>query len=166
MLFRSEAKYERMKLKNINVTTFEKLSDLNVGSLTDTTLCIDEFFMKSINPKDLKRINAKSLWIVIRETYTTQEAMHMKLDCHLSLLVLQHCMEDRAPALRGGDGDHCHAPQERPVALHMSIARKLSNTIRRKPPHSRGNRRCEMAFVGFRVRYYMQKGGWCATRAH
>ena len=63
-----EAKYEKMKLKNITVTTFNKTSELNDASLTNATLCIDEITMSDVKPEDLNVINAKSIWIVIRDT--------------------------------------------------------------------------------------------------
>ena len=63
-----EAKYEKMKLRNITVNSFTKISDLNVANLTNSTLCIDEIEMGNITPDDLNGLNAKSIWIVIRDT--------------------------------------------------------------------------------------------------
>ena len=59
-----EVKHE--KLKNVSVVRFEKLSELK--GLTNATVCIDEIHMGDVKPEDLHAIQAKSLWIVIRDT--------------------------------------------------------------------------------------------------
>ena len=68
-----EVKYEKLKLKNINVKSFRNLSELRDVNLTNQTVCIDEIHMKYVNPKDLHAIKAKSLWIVIRDTDQERE---------------------------------------------------------------------------------------------
>ena len=66
-----EAKYERQKLPNVAVVSFEKLSELKDLNLTNQTLCIDEVSLADVKPEELLDIKAKSLRIVIRDT--TQE---------------------------------------------------------------------------------------------
>ena len=63
-----ETKYEGMKLQNITVKTFKTISDLKRINLTNATLCIDEITMRDVTLEELIGINAKSIWIVIRET--------------------------------------------------------------------------------------------------
>ena len=57
------------KLRNVSVVTYNKLSELKNANLTNTTVCIDEIHMKKVEPEDLHAIQAKSLWIVIRDTF-------------------------------------------------------------------------------------------------
>ena len=65
-------KYE--KFKNVTVTVgLRKLSKLKHPNLTNATVCIDELNMRDVKPEDLHAIKAKSLWIVIRDTYHEQK---------------------------------------------------------------------------------------------
>ena len=67
-----EVKHE--KLENVSVVSFEKLSELkDLTNLTNATLCIDEINMRAVKPEDLLAIKAKSLWIVIRDTYQKKD---------------------------------------------------------------------------------------------
>ena len=61
-----EVKHE--KLGNFSVVTYTELSELENANLTNTTLCVDEIHMENVKPEDLHAIQAKSLWIVIRDT--------------------------------------------------------------------------------------------------
>ena len=63
-----EVKYEKAKLKNVTVKTFTRLSELSDANLTNVTVCIDEISMERVKPEELQAIQAKSLWIVIRDT--------------------------------------------------------------------------------------------------
>jgi hypothetical protein len=63
-----EVKYERLKLTNVNVVTFEKLLQLKDANLLNDTVCLDEINMEDVKPEDLNAIEAKSVWIVIRDT--------------------------------------------------------------------------------------------------
>ena len=45
-----------------------ELSELKNANLTNTTVCVDEINIKYVKPEDLRAIQAKSLWIVIRDT--------------------------------------------------------------------------------------------------
>ena len=63
-----EAKYEKQRLKNVNVASFEKLSELKDLNLTNQTLCMDEISLADVKPEELHAIKAKSLRIVIRDT--------------------------------------------------------------------------------------------------
>ena len=64
-----EVKYEKAKLNNITVLTFEKVSELTDANLLNDTVCLDEISMLDVKLEDLRTIPAKSLWIVIRDTY-------------------------------------------------------------------------------------------------
>ena len=66
-----EVKHE--KLKNVSVVTYNKLSELKNANLTNTTVCVDEIHMKYVKPENLLAIKAKSLWIVIRDTFEGRE---------------------------------------------------------------------------------------------
>ena len=72
-LLQLDLEARNQKMKNIDVTTFRNISDLNIASLSNCTLCIDEISMKYINPLELNETNAKSIWMVIRETDTNEE---------------------------------------------------------------------------------------------
>ena len=61
-----EVKHE--KLRNVSVVTYTELSEMKNANLTNTTVCVDEIHMESVKPEDLRAIQAKSLWIVIRDT--------------------------------------------------------------------------------------------------
>ena len=68
-----EVKYEKMKLKNVTVKSFEDLSELTDANLANQTVCIDEIWMGGVKPEDLHAIQAKSLWVVIRDTQQKEE---------------------------------------------------------------------------------------------
>ena len=63
-----EVKYEKAKLKNVTVKTLTRLSELSDTNLTNATVCIDETDIGDVKPEELQAIQAKSLWIVIRDT--------------------------------------------------------------------------------------------------
>ena len=63
-----EVKYEKAKIRNVSVTSFQNISELADANLLNHTVCIDEISMWDVNPEDLHAIQARSLWIVIRET--------------------------------------------------------------------------------------------------
>ena len=63
-----EVKYEKLRLNNVNVVTFEKLSELANANLLNETVCVDELDMDVVKPEELLAIQAKCLWIVIRDT--------------------------------------------------------------------------------------------------
>ena len=63
-----EVKYERMRLTNVTVVTFKELSELTDANLLNDNVCIDEISLVDVKLEDLLAIEAKSLWIVIRDT--------------------------------------------------------------------------------------------------
>ena len=97
-----EVKFEKLKLSNLTVVSYENLSDLtdansynetiqlpqydpmvenvlrargapNLAQTTNTTFCLDEIWMNDVKPDDLEAIKANSLWIVIRDTWRKTE---------------------------------------------------------------------------------------------
>ena len=66
-----EVKFE--KLTNVSVVTYTELSELKNANLTNATVCVDEIHMNKVKPEDLHAIQAKSLWIVIRDTNQSRE---------------------------------------------------------------------------------------------
>ena len=63
-------KFRRMGLKHIIVKTFHKFNQLmndKTLNLVNSTLCIDEIDMEDITANELNQIQAKNLWVVIRE---------------------------------------------------------------------------------------------------
>jgi hypothetical protein len=48
--------------------TFEKLSELSDANLLNDTVCVDEINMLDVEPEELNAIQARTLWIVIRDT--------------------------------------------------------------------------------------------------
>ena len=68
-----EVKYEKLRLQNVTVVTFKNLSELTNSDLTNANVCIDEINMRHVRPEDLRAIQAKSLWIVIRDIAQRQE---------------------------------------------------------------------------------------------
>merc|ERR1719203_461179 len=63
-----EVKYEKLRLNNVTVVTFFKLSELSDANLLNDTVCVDEIYMSYLKPEELNAIQARTLWIVIRET--------------------------------------------------------------------------------------------------
>jgi len=63
-----EVKYEKLRLNNVTVVTFEKLSELSDANLLNDTVCVDEIDMRDVKPEELNAIQARTLWIVIRDT--------------------------------------------------------------------------------------------------
>merc|ERR1719491_221925 len=63
-----EVKYEKLRLNNVTVVTFQKLSELSDANLLNDTVCVDEIDMRDVKPEELNAIQARTLWIVIRET--------------------------------------------------------------------------------------------------
>ena len=68
LLLDLQVKYEKLKLSNVNVKNFRRLSELSDVNLPNATLCLDEISMRDVIPEDLNAIHAKSLWVVIRDT--------------------------------------------------------------------------------------------------
>ena len=71
-----EVKYEKLRLNNVTVVTFQKLSELSDANLLNDTVCVDEIDMSDVRPDELNAIQARTLWIVIR--YTDQEEEILK----------------------------------------------------------------------------------------
>ena len=95
-----EVKFEKLKLKNLTVFSYENLSELTDANLcnesmngvsrlvlsaggyepmvqnilSNTTVCLDEIWMKNLKPDDLEAMSVKSLWIVIRDTWQKEES--------------------------------------------------------------------------------------------
>ena len=63
-----EVKYEKLRLNNVTVVTFRRLSELSDANLLNDTVCVDEINMLDVNPEELNAIQARTLWIVIRDT--------------------------------------------------------------------------------------------------
>merc|ERR1719203_840556 len=63
-----EVKYEKLRLNNVTVVTFEKLFHLSDANLLNDTVCVDEINMEDVKPEELNAIQARTLWIVIRNT--------------------------------------------------------------------------------------------------
>ena len=63
-----EAKYEKLRLNNVTVATFVKLSELSDANLLNDTVCVDEIDMEGMKPEELNAIQARILWVVIRAT--------------------------------------------------------------------------------------------------
>ena len=63
-----EVKYEKLRLNNVTVVTFKKLSELSDANLLNDTVCVDEIDMRDVKPEELNAIQARTLWIVIRDT--------------------------------------------------------------------------------------------------
>ena len=62
-----ELKYEKLhNIKLKNFTNLDEIADIEDASLADSTICIDETDLNVVNSADLYRINAKALWVVIR----------------------------------------------------------------------------------------------------
>ena len=51
-----QVKYEKVKKRNISVTIFAKISDLDAASLTNTTFCIGEICIQRIGNDDVNRL--------------------------------------------------------------------------------------------------------------
>ena len=79
-----EAKYEKLKLNNISVMTFNEIEELKDASSENLTLCVDEISMGDVNPEDLLGINAKSLWVVIRSAGSKERNQNEYLREHFS----------------------------------------------------------------------------------
>ena len=63
-----EVKYEKLRLNNVTVVTFRRLSELSDANLLNDTVCVDEISMDEVKPEELNAIQARTLWIVIRDT--------------------------------------------------------------------------------------------------
>ena len=63
-----EVKYEKLRLNNVTVVSFVKLSELSDANLLNDTVCVDEINMEDVKPEELNAIQARTLWIVIRDT--------------------------------------------------------------------------------------------------
>ena len=63
-----EVKYEKLRLNNVTVVTFVELSELSDANLLNDTVCVDEIDMEDVKPEELNAIQARTLWIVIRDT--------------------------------------------------------------------------------------------------
>ena len=60
-----EVRFE--ELQNVTVKTFVKLSDLDLDNCANTHICIDEVDVRYVPLEDLQKIQAKSIWTVIRD---------------------------------------------------------------------------------------------------
>ena len=60
-----EVRFE--ELQNVTVKTFVKLSDLDLDNCANTHICIDEVDINDVPLEDLQKIQAKSIWTVIRD---------------------------------------------------------------------------------------------------
>ena len=60
-----EVRFE--ELQNVTVKTFVKLSDLDLDNCANTHICIDEINVGDVPLEDLQKIQAKSIWTVIRD---------------------------------------------------------------------------------------------------
>ena len=47
-----EVKYEKLRLNNVTVVTFEKLSELSDANLLNDTVCVDEIDMEHVKPEE------------------------------------------------------------------------------------------------------------------
>jgi hypothetical protein len=64
-----EVKYEKLRLNNVTVVTFKTLFELSDANLLNDTVCVDEIDMSDVEPEELNAIQARTLWIVIRNTH-------------------------------------------------------------------------------------------------
>ena len=71
-----EVQYEN--LKNVTVTKFTEINQLNHASTTNTTICIDEITMFNVRPEDLHNIKSKNLWVVIRDTWNENPEEYLR----------------------------------------------------------------------------------------
>ena len=71
-----EIKYEQMNLQNITVKSFQKLEEVTWSNYS--FVCIDEINLFDVKVEELKKINAKGLWIVIRETVEENPEEYLK----------------------------------------------------------------------------------------
>lgn len=60
-----EVRFE--ELQNVTVKTFVKLSDLDLDNCANTHICIDEVNVDNVPLDNLQKIQAKSIWTVIRD---------------------------------------------------------------------------------------------------
>ena len=60
-----EVRFE--ELQNVTVKTFVKLSDLDLDNCSNTHICMDEVNVEEVPLEDLQKIQAKSIWTVIRD---------------------------------------------------------------------------------------------------
>jgi hypothetical protein len=63
-----EVKYEKLRLNNVTVVTFRRLLELSDANLLNDTVCVDEIDLRYVKPEELNAIQARTLWIVIRNT--------------------------------------------------------------------------------------------------
>merc|ERR1711971_943965 len=68
-----EVRFE--ELQNVTVKTFVELSDLDLDNCPNNHICIDEINEEQVPLEDLQKIQAKSIWTVIREpkSYNPEE---------------------------------------------------------------------------------------------
>ena len=71
-----EIKYEQMNLHNITVKSFQRLEEVTWNNYS--YVCIDEINLYDVKVEELKKINAKGLWIVIRETVEENPEEYLK----------------------------------------------------------------------------------------
>ena len=65
-----------MNLHNITVKSFQKLEEVTWNNYS--FVCIDEINLYDVKVEELKKINAKGLWIVIRETVEENPEEYLK----------------------------------------------------------------------------------------
>ena len=65
-----------MNLHNITVKSFQRLEEVTWNNYS--YVCIDEINLYDVKVEELKKINAKGLWIVIRETLEENPENYLK----------------------------------------------------------------------------------------
>ena len=65
-----------MNLHNITVKSFQRLEEVTWNNYS--YVCIDEINLYDVKVEELKKINAKGLWIVIRETLEENPKNYLK----------------------------------------------------------------------------------------
>ena len=64
-----EVRYKNLSLTNVTVKSFRRLSELANDNLLNEIICLDEIHLEDVKPEELHAIQARSLWIVIRDTF-------------------------------------------------------------------------------------------------
>ena len=64
-----EVKYKNLSLTNVTVKSFRRLSELANDNLLNEIVCLDEIHLEDVTPDELHAIQARFLWIVVRDTF-------------------------------------------------------------------------------------------------
>ena len=64
-----EVKYKNLSLTNVTVNFFRRLSELANDNLLNEIVCLDEIHLEDVTPDELYAIQARFLWIVVRDTF-------------------------------------------------------------------------------------------------